>query len=169
MAARAFLLLWILVLTGAASTVAQEPTRAKLLRDNGKVTFWQTNHLAGGQGGTCVVRFGFLADNLDEPIENLTLAIRLIDAKGVDLGVATLTLLEPLGGPRAARYREAVFEGVRKWPHQDDGEISPLCYEGTRLIVQSAIGTQSSRRVDLVRFKQLEFTTFQKVNVQVGP
>jgi hypothetical protein len=163
MSARAFLLLWILVMNGATSAVAQEPTRA-----NGKVTFWQTNHLAGGQG-MCVVRFGFSAGNLYESIETLTLAIRLIDAKGVDLGVATLTLLEPLGGSRGASYREAAFEGVPTWPHQDDGEISPLCYEGTRLIVQSAIGTQSGRRVDLVRFKQLEFTTFQKVNVQVGP
>jgi hypothetical protein len=67
----------------------------------------------------------------------------------------------------AGRYAEATFEGVYKWPNQDDGERSPLCYEGTSLTVESAIGKQSGKIVDLVRFGQLEFTSFQRLQVKV--
>jgi len=66
----------ILLLFVAAPVRAQEPTRANFWREDDKVLFWQTKHLSGGQG-TCVVKFGFLGSALKEPLENLTLSIRL--------------------------------------------------------------------------------------------
>lgn len=146
---------------------AEEPARATFSGSGGKVLFWQTNHLSGGQG-TCAVRFGFNGTALNQPIENLTLAIRIVDKNGADLGVANLILVDPLGGSGVARYREALFEGVSKWPLQDDGALSPLCEEGTTLIVESAMGKQSGKAIELVRFGQLEFTSFPRIKVRVG-
>jgi interleukin receptor mimic protein A len=147
-----------------ASAHSQEPSRAAFWTDNGKVLFWQTNLLAGNQG-MCVVKFGFDGAALRQPIENLTLAIRVIDKAGADLGVEKL-VLETFGASGAGRYTEAMF-GVMKWPNQADGQWSPLCEEGTTLTVESAIGKQAGRVIDLVRFGQLEFTSFKKINVKL--
>src|SRR5262245_3173708 len=106
---------------------AQEVVGATFLEDGGKVRFWQTNHLSGGTGGVCVVKFGFEGESLKEPINDLTLTIRLIGKDGKDLGTAPLKLPQPLGGARVSRYSEATFDGVHNWPGQDDGEMSPLC------------------------------------------
>jgi hypothetical protein len=125
--------------------------------------FWQTNLLTGNQG-TCVVKFGFDGSSLRQPVENLTLAIRVIDKTGADLGVEKLTL-ETFGASGVGRYTEGTFYGVTKWPKQDDGQWSPLCDEGTTLSVESAIGKQAGKVVDLVRFGQLEFTSFKKITV----
>ena len=156
----------MLLLFVAAPVRAQEPTRANFWREDDKVLFWQTNHLSGGQG-TCVVKFGFLGSALKEPLENLTLSIRIKNKNGTDLGLAKLVVVEPFGATGAGRYAEATFEGVHRWPNQDDGERSPLCYEGASLTVESAIGKQSGKIVDLVRFGQLEFTSFQRLQVKV--
>ena len=153
------------VLLGIASAHAQEPARAAFWADNGKVVFWQTNLLTGNQG-TCVVKFGFDGSALRQPIENLTLAIRIIDKTGADLGVEKL-VLETFGASSVGRYTEGMFYGVTNWPNQADGQWSPLCDDGTTLSVESAIGKQAGKFVDLVRFDQLEFTAFKKINVRV--
>jgi hypothetical protein len=137
---------------------AEEATRAVFSGGGEKVVFWQTNRLSDGQG-TCAVKFGFNGTDLNQPIDNLTLAIRTVGKNGADLGVANLALVDPLGGSGVARYREALFEG---------GASSPLCDEGTSLIVESAIGKQSGKVIELVRFGQLEFTSFPRINVRVG-
>jgi hypothetical protein len=149
----------------ALSAHSQEATCAIFWTDNGKVVFWQTNLLAGNQG-TCVVKFAFDGSALRQPVENLTLAIRVIDKTGADLAVEKLTL-ETFGAFGAGRYTEGVFHGVTKWPKQDDGQWSPLCDEGTTLSVESATGKQAGKVVDLVRFGQLEFTSFKKINVRL--
>ena len=113
------------------------------------------------------MRFGFDGAALSHPIENLTLAIRVFDKNGVDLGVANLVLTDPLGGAGFARYREASFDGVPKWPMQEDGALSPLCDEGTTLVVESAVGMQSGKAIDLVRSRQFEFTSFPRINVRL--
>jgi hypothetical protein len=150
----------------AAPIRAEEPARAVFSGSGEKVLFWQTNRLSGGQG-TCVVKFGFNGTALNQPIENLTLAIRVVDKNGADLGIANLVLADPLGGSGVAKYREALFEGVSKWPLQDDGALSPLCDEGTTLIIESAMGKQSGKVIELVRFGQLEFTSFPRIKVRV--
>lgn len=155
-------------MTTAIAAYGQEPGRAAFLREGDKVVFWQTNHLTGGTGGVCVVKFGFESDSLTQPLDGLTLTIRVIDRTGTDLGVSRLVLTESLGGTRGARYREATFHGVLRWPGQEDGELSPLCYGETTLVVESAVAKQAGKPVDLVRFGQLELTTFQRVNVKVG-
>lgn len=132
----------------------------------GQVLFWQTNRLAGGQGA-CVVKFGFDGAALASPLEGLTLRIRVLDRKGADLGTADLALPSALGGSGAARYREAAFEGVARWPQQDDGAPSPLCDEATTLVVESASGRQSGKSVDLVRSGRLIFTAFPRIKVRV--
>src|SRR5262245_24750140 len=63
-----------------------------------KLSFWQTNHLTGGQGGTCAVRLGFDGSLLQSPIDGLTLSIRVLTPDGVDLGLSTFSLESPLGG-----------------------------------------------------------------------
>jgi len=150
----------------ATSAHSQEPTRAAFWKETDKVVFWQTNHLSGNQG-TCVVKFGFDGATLKQPIENLTLTIRIVARNGTDLGVNNLVLFESFGASGAGRYTEGTFEGVAKWPDQDDGQWSPLCDEGATLIVESAIGKQAGRVVDLLRFNQLEFTSFRKVTVKL--
>lgn len=144
---------------------AQDTAPAEFRVKDAKVSFWQTNLLGGGTGGVCLVAFGFEADGLSNPIENLTLSIRVIDKYGVDLGPAKLSLSEPIGCCRAERYREAVFGSTLKWPDPED--ISPLCYKETTLVVESAVGIQSGKVVDLVRFGQLEFTAFPRLNIKV--
>lgn len=166
MSARVLSSVWLLCLVIAMPVGSQEPVRAAFSAENAKVRFWQTDHLAGGQG-TCVVRLGFDGTALKAPIEDLTLTIRVLDKNGVGLGTADLALLQPIGPPMASRYGEALFEGVPEWPLQDDGEPSPLCDEGTTLVVESAVGKQSGRVVDLVRFGQLEFTAFPRLNIKV--
>ncbi len=104
---------------------------------------------------------------LPAPIERLTLSIRVITRAGVDLGVALLSLAEPLGGTRADEYREGTFEGPNTWPLRDDGAPSPLCDEGVTLAVEGATGRQAGRVVDLVRFRQLTFATLPLLNVKV--
>ena len=162
------ILMFLIILLGSVLPVqAQEPSPATMWREGEKVLFWQTNHVTGGMGGLCCVRFGFYGEALKEPIEGLTLAIRTIDKSGTDLGVAKVTLERALGGPRVDRYQEVLFCGVNKWPNQNDGKLSPLCYEQTTLLIESATGKQGNKVVDLVRFGQLEFTTFQKIKVKV--
>lgn len=155
----------IIVLFTVAPAHAQEPTRAAFWADNGKVVFWQTNLLTGNQG-TCAVKFGFDGSALKQPIENLTLTIRITDKAGADLGVEKL-VLKTFGASGVGRYTEGMFYGVTKWPNQDEGQWSPLCDDGTTLSVESAIGKQAGKVVDLVRFGQLEFTSFKKINVRV--
>lgn len=145
---------------------AEEPARAVFFASGEKVLFWQTNRLSGAQG-TCVIKFGFDGRALMQPIEALTLIIRVVDKNGSDLGTANLVLTDPLGGTNVARYREALFEGVSRWPLQEDGALNPLCAEGTTLVVESATGKQSGKVVELVRFGQLEFTSFPKIAVKV--
>jgi hypothetical protein len=157
----------IAAMVAAAPLRAQDPVPAVFSDPGGKVLFWQTNRLAGGQG-TCTVRLGFDGATLAQPIDDLTLAVRVLHKNGTDLGIANLVLVDPLGGAGAARYREALFEGVSRWPLQDDGALSPLCDEGTTLVVESAMGRQSGKAIDLVRFGQLEFTSFPRIRVKVG-
>jgi hypothetical protein len=151
----------------AASARAEDARQAAFAAGSGRVQFWQTNRLAGGQG-TCILRFGFQGSGLSQPIEKLTLVIRIVDRNGADLGTGNLVLDEPLGGSNAARYREGTFEGVTRWPLQDDGAPSPLCDDDTALIVESAAGRQAGKIVDLVRFGQLRFTAFPRIRVKVG-
>ena len=157
-----FSLLWVVSLGPA---VAQDSAPAEFRTKDAKVSFWQTNHLSGGTGGVCLIAFGFESEALSAPIENLTLSIRVIDKAGVDIGLVKFTFSEPLGGSRAERYREAAFGATLKWPDPDD--ISPLCYKETTLIIESAVGKQSGKVVDLVRFGQLEFTAFPRLNIKV--
>ena len=151
----------------APTVYGEDPRPATFWKEGERVRFWQTDHLSGNQG-TCVVKFTFDGAGLNKPLENLKLAIRVIDEKGIDLGVGHLVLGWPLGASGAGRYGEANFRGVRNWPLAEHGKPSPLCYKGTRLIVESAIGQQNNTKIDLVRFRQLEFTSFQPVNIQVG-
>lgn len=160
-----FLTFGLLWLASFGSAFAQDSAPAEFHVKDEKVRFWQTNHLSGGTGGVCLVTFGFEAEALSNPIENLTLSIRVIDKVGVNLGFVKFTLSEPLGGSRAERYREAAFGSTLKWPDHDD--ISPLCYKETTLIVESAIGKQSGKVIDLVRFGQLEFMAFPRLNIKV--
>ena len=165
---RKFFLGWFFALANAVVVQGQEAGPATFSHDRGKVAFWQTNHLSGGTGGVCIAKFGFEGESLTRPLEGLALTIRVLNKSGVDLGLSKLVLTDQLGGPRAQRYAEGTLEGVHKWPGQDDGELSPLCYEGTTLVVESAIGKQAGKTVDLVRFGQLAFTEFQRVKVKVG-
>lgn len=144
---------------------AQEATPAEFRVKDAKVAFWQTNHLSGGTGGVCLVTFGFESEALNYPIESLTLSIRVIDKTGKDLGVSKLILSEPIGSSWVERYREATFSGPLKWPDPDD--LSPLCYKETTLVIENAVGKQNGKLVDLVRFDQLEFTAFPRLNIKV--
>lgn len=157
-----FSLLW---LASFGNAFAKDAAPAEFHVKDEKVRFWQTNHLSGGTGGVCLITFGFEAEALSNPIENLTLSIRVINKVGIDLGFVKLTLSEPLGGSRAERFREATFGNTLQWPDHDD--ISPLCYKETTLIVESAVGNQSGKVIDLVRFGQLEFTAFPRLNIKV--
>jgi hypothetical protein len=132
------------------------------------VTFWQTSHVGGGTGGSCAVGFGVYGDALASPVEGLTPEIRTIDGRGRHLGLAPARLDVPRG-PRVDRSRELWCAGPARWPGQDDGEPSPLCHEGTTLVAESARGRQRGQPADLVRHRQLGFTTVRKTRARVSP
>ncbi len=151
----------------AASVQAQQSFPATFVSSGGKVRFWQTNHLSGGQGGACLIVFGFDGNDLRSPIETFSVGIRVVTHTGVDLGVSTLSLSQSLGGVHADRYREGTFSGPAHWPLESEGALSPLCDNGVKLLVESASGRQAGTLVDLVRFHQLAFTAFPRVFVKV--
>jgi hypothetical protein len=143
-----------------------EPAEAAAVWKNGKVRFWQSGHFSGSQGGACTVAFVLDGQNLSAAITDLTLSIRTLGSNGDDFGTQEMRLDAPLGGTHVNQYATATFM-LEKWHGQEDGILSPLCDKGSRLLVEGAIGIQSGKTVDLIRFDQLEFSTFQKIDVKV--
>jgi len=151
------------------SAHADETGRATMWRNDGVIFFWQTNLLFAGQG-TCVVEFMFDAAALKEPIADLSLSVHVLGPKQEDLGVGSFMVKNPLGGASVARFQSGVFEGISGWeyPGREEGNPSPLCWPGITLKIESAVGKQAGKQVDLVLSKQLVFKEFQKVNVKLG-
>lgn len=138
----------------------------EMMSKDAQVWFWQTNLSAGNQG-TCGVDFFFDGSNLEKAIEHLTLTVHIIDAGGHDLATEQMALETPLGGFGFQRFAKASLSSPEKWPGQDDGSLSPLCDHRTTLLVESAIGTQDGKTVDLVRSHKLGFTSFPKIKVKI--
>jgi len=152
---------------GAAPAMGQTVPQAAETANEGKVTFWQSGYRAGGSGGACSARFEFFGGALTAEIADLTLGVRVFGSDGRDLGVHALSLGAPLGGGGAGQRAEKDF-ALDDWPHKSEGARSPLCGRGTRLVVESAVGRQGDKTVDLVRFGQLKFTEFQRMSVAVA-
>jgi hypothetical protein len=162
------LALGILLFVGGASQIrGQDIPQAAEVANEGKVTFWQSGYRTGGSGGACVARFDFFGGALIAEVDNLTLGVRVFGSDGQDLGVHGLALGAPLGGGGAGQHVEAGFT-LNDWPHKKEGVPSPLCSRAVRLIVESAVGRQGDKTVDLVRYGQLKFTEFQRLSVAVA-
>ena len=162
-------LLSVTIMLWAVASGAQETSRASCDTEHSCVSFWQRDVWLAGQGW-CIVEFGFDGSNLASPVEDLIFTVHVVDKHGRDRGRGTIRLDNPLGGPRASSYATARFEGqdIFGWNEiVGDAGDSPLCWEGTTLVFESAIGTQSSRRVDLVPHGQLRYTTRRLLNVRV--
>lgn len=137
--------------------------------NDGAVLFWQSNYLGAGQG-VCVVEFMFDGAALKEPVNDLLLTVRVYDASHKNLGTGTFSLMNALGGTQANRYQSGAFEGISHWEipiPEDNGEGSPLCWNGVALQIESAIGQQSGKQINLVQSKQLVLTALRKVKIQV--
>lgn len=151
-----------------APIAAHGAPQAAETANDGKVLFWQTGRSSGGKSGSCVVDFGFNGGALKEAIENLVLKIRVVGGDGTDFGTQDLALGAPLGGDAVDSSAGGVAFSLENWPHRDDGALSPLCDKRVRLVVEGATGTQAGKSVDLVKFGQLQFTAFQRIEVSVA-
>lgn len=118
--------------------------------------------------GWCVAEFGFDGSNLEEPIEDLTIGVRVFDKDGNDKGLGQIRV-DRLGGAQASRRAHASLGlDVPAWKEiVSDVGSSPLCWEGVSLVLESAVGTQGDRRVDLVKYGQLHYAMPKLLNVRL--
>ncbi len=147
---------------------AQDATPANFLTKNSYISFWQKDVVLVGQG-MCVVELAFDGNDLITPIEKLTISVRIVSKDGEDFGVGKINL-NKVGGSKAENYQTTSFDGreMTKWDEAMlSAGASPLCWEGTTLVIESATGEQSGKAVDLLKHKQIRYTTRQLLNVEV--
>lgn len=159
-----------LAITLCGVAAAQDTSPAIFSRPGSFVSIYQRDLRLANQG-ICVVEFGVDGQGLSAAIENLTFAVRVIGADGKDFGTGKFALSKPLGGMHVSQYVVASFEG-QDIPAlmQFIGDVgsSPLCLEGTTLVFESAVGKQSGKLVDLVRYGQLHYTAQRLIKVNIG-
>ncbi len=153
----------LLMLTVIPRIYAQD-TRAASIRNNAKVQFWQSGLVSDGKD--CEMEFTFDGTALNSEIDKLALFIRIHTKDEREIWHGYLNLLRPLGGK--SKYVRAQFV-TEILPSQTGGaeSIQPICDKGNRIAIESAIGIQSGRKVDLVRFKQLKLIEGRKINVTI--
>jgi hypothetical protein len=120
----------------------------------------------------CVVQFGFNGYVLAQPIEDLTFAVSVVAADGRKFGTGIFKLMGSFGGSGERGFAIGYFDGqdmpeLVKYAEEEGG--SPLCGDNNAsLIFESAIGLQSGKTIDLVRFGQLRYTKSPQVRVKIG-
>ncbi len=153
----------------ALAAGADQASQARFSRAPAYVSFWQKGGVELVGQGWCIAEFGFDGSNLAEPIEDLTIGVRVFDKDGNDKGLARIRV-DRLGGEQASRRANASLEGldVPEWKEiVSDVGSSPLCWEGVSLVIENAAGTQGGRRVELVKYGQLRFTIPKLLEVRL--
>jgi len=158
-------------LIGALAAGAEQVSQARFVRTPAYVSFWQRGGVEFTGQGWCVAEFGFDGSNLAEPIEDLTIGVRVFDKDGNDKGLGRIRV-DRLGGEQASRRANASLDGLDtpEWKEiVSDVGSSPLCWEGVSLVLESAVGTQGGRRVDLVKYGQLHYAMPKLLKVRLKP
>jgi hypothetical protein len=88
---------------------------------------------------------------------------------GEDFGIGKITITK-IGEELPTSYQSASFDGqeISKLAEMtNEAGASPLCWEGTTLIIEGATGVQSGKIVDLLKHKQIRYTPRQLLNIEV--